>query len=145
MLQICKFVYSTRNLKGGMWSLFDPCVNAMAQQPYWPSHIKVSYYTFGFGSVIRGDLRTLSLPHVLPHNKVHVCVILNPRGKGNSRLVKLFGGFSYKNIRRYNNFPPYVMVRWPPQQIPPLNFFCVAWSNKSMQWVPESIVSVHSD
>ena len=37
-------------------------------------------------------------------------------------LTKLFGGLSYEKIRRYNNSPPYVMARWLPQQIPPLNF-----------------------
>ena len=37
-------------------------------------------------------------------------------------LTKLFGGLSYEKIWRYNNSPPYVMARWLPQQIPPLNF-----------------------
>ena len=31
-------------------------------------------------------------------------------------------GLATKKIQRYNNSPPYVMARWPPQQIPPLNF-----------------------
>ena len=31
-------------------------------------------------------------------------------------------GLSYEKIRRYNNSPPCMMVRWPPQQIPPSNF-----------------------
>ena len=44
---------------------------------------------------------------------------LRPRGKGNSRLTKLFGGLSYENILRYNNLSPCVTARWPPQQIPP--------------------------
>ena len=39
--------------------------------------------------------------------------------EGNSRLL---GGLRYKKIRRYNNSAPYMMVRWLPQQIPPLNF-----------------------
>ena len=47
---------------------------------------------------------------------------LSPSRKGNSRLTKLFDGLSYEKIQRYNNSPPYVMARWPPQQIPPLNF-----------------------
>ena len=42
---------------------------------------------------------------------------LSPCCKGNSRLTKLFGGLSYEKIWRYNNSPPYVTVRWPPQQI----------------------------
>ena len=36
--------------------------------------------------------------------------------------MKLFGGLSYEQIRRYSNSPPYAMARWPPQQIPRLNF-----------------------
>ena len=52
---------------------------------------------------------------------------LSPLGKGNSCLIKLLGGLNYEIIRRYNNSPPYVMARWPPQQIPPLNF---------LGWVP---------
>ena len=27
-----------------------------------------------------------------------------------------------KKIQRYNSSPPYVTAKWPPQQIPPLNF-----------------------
>ena len=47
---------------------------------------------------------------------------LSPCGKSNSCLTKLLGGLSYKQIRRYNKSPPYVMARWPSQQMPPLNF-----------------------
>ena len=59
---------------------------------------------------------------------------LSPCGKGNSPLTKLFGGLSYEKIRRYNNSPPYVTARWPPQQIPPLNFLGV-------NLIPQSIYS----
>ena len=31
--------------------------------------------------------------------------------------TKLLGGLNYEKIRRYNNPPPYVTARWPPQQI----------------------------
>ena len=41
---------------------------------------------------------------------------------GGGHIACRFCGDSYKKIRRYNNSPPYVMARWPPQQIPPLNF-----------------------
>ena len=34
----------------------------------------------------------------------------------------LAGLLATKKIRWYNNSPPYVTARWPPQQIPPLNF-----------------------
>ena len=37
-------------------------------------------------------------------------------------LMKLLAGLATKKIWRYNNSPPYVTARWPPQQIPPLNF-----------------------
>ena len=57
------------------------------------------------------------------HRTITKCVRdLSSRGKGSSCLTKLFGGLSYKKIQRYNNSPPYVMARWLPQQIPPLNF-----------------------
>ena len=67
----------TRNFKGGIRSLFDPCINAKGWQPYWPSCKEVNYCTFGINN---------------------------------------------KKIWRYNNSPPYVMARWPPQQILPFNF-----------------------
>ena len=105
-------VVSSRNLKGGIGSLFDPCVNAMRRQPCWPSRMEVSYCTFGFGANILRDLRTLSLPHDSPH-------YLSPPRKGNSCLRD---GLRYEKIRRYNNSAPCVTARWPPQQIPPLNF-----------------------
>ena len=44
-----------RNLKGGIGSLFDPCVNTMGWLPNWSSRMKVSYCTFGFGAIIRRD------------------------------------------------------------------------------------------
>ena len=47
---------------------------------------------------------------------------LKPCKKGNTRLMKLVGGLSYKKIQRYNNSPPYVTARWQPQQIASLNF-----------------------
>ena len=57
------------------------------------------------------------------HCTITLCLRdLSPREKGNSRLTKLLDGLSYEKIQRYNNSPPYVTARWPPQQIPPLNF-----------------------
>ena len=38
-----------------------PCVNTMGQRPYYPSRMEMSYCTFGFGAIIRRDLRTLGL------------------------------------------------------------------------------------
>ena len=90
----------------------------MGQRQNCSSSMEVSYCTFGFGAIIRHNLCTLSLLHDSP---IYVRD-LSPRGKGNSCLMKLFGWLSYQKIRRYNNSPPYVTARWPPQQIPPLDF-----------------------
>ena len=108
-----------KNLKGGIGSLFDPCVNTMGQRPYSSSRMEMSYCTFGFSAIIQCNLCTLSLPRDSPRN---IQYDLSYRGKGNSCLTKLFGGLSYEQIRRYSNSPPYVTARWLPQQIPPLNF-----------------------
>ena len=108
-----------KNFKGGIRSLFDPCVNTMGQRPYCSSRMEMSYCTFGFSVIIQCNLCTLSLPRDSPRN---IQYDLSYRGKGKSCLTKLFGGLSYEKIRRYSNSPPYVTARWPPQQIPPLNF-----------------------
>ena len=74
-------VFGPRNLIGGFWSLFDPCVNAMGWRPYWPSCMEVRYCTFGFSANIRSDLRTLSLPCDLLRDNYYACVIYNHAGK----------------------------------------------------------------
>ena len=68
-------VIHPRNLKGGIGSLFYPCVSAMGQQPYCPSRTRVSYCTFRFGAIIWHDLRTLSLPRDSPRYNLYACVI----------------------------------------------------------------------
>ena len=104
-----------RNLKGGIGSLFDPFVNAMGRRPYCSSRMEGSYCTFGFGTIIRCDLRTLSLLRDSPWDIQYVCAIWVHAGKATHAITKLFGGLSYKKIRRYNNSPPYVVARWLPQ------------------------------
>ena len=94
----------------------------MGRRPYCPSCMEVSYCTFAFGAIIRRDLRTLSLPCDSLRDNQYVCMIWVHTEKATHALTKLFGGLSYKKIRRYNNTPPYVTARWPTQQIPPLNF-----------------------
>ena len=94
--------------------------------------MEVSYCTFGFGVIIRRNLPTLSLPRDSPGNNLYACGDLSPCRKGNSCSMKLLGGLNYEKIQRYNNSPPYVMARWLPQQIPPLNFCgttkkCTVW------------------
>ena len=70
------------------------------------------------------DLRTLSLACDSPRNNLYMYCVRDSSlcRKGNSRLTKLLGGLRYEKIWWYNNSPPYVTARWPPQQIPPLNF-----------------------
>ena len=106
----------------GFWSLFDPYVNVMERRPYCSSRMEVNYCIFGFGAIIRHDVRTLSLPRDSSLNDQYACVIWVHAGEATHAMVILFGGLSYKKIRRYNNSPPYVTARWPPQQIPPKNF-----------------------
>ena len=60
--------------RGNRVSFFDPCVNAIGRQPYWLSHMEVSYCTFGFDVRIRCDLRTLSLPCDSPRHNLYACV-----------------------------------------------------------------------
>ena len=64
----------------------------MEWQPNWPSHMEVSYCAFGFGGIIRRDLRILSLPHDSPCNNLLCMRDQSPLGKGNPRLTKLLGG-----------------------------------------------------
>ena len=70
-----KVACKPRNLKGGIWSLFNPCVNAMGPRPFWRSRMEVSYCTSGFGVIIRRDLSTLSLACVLPRDNLNTCMI----------------------------------------------------------------------
>ena len=44
-------------------------------------HMEVSYCTFGFGTIIRRDLRTLSPLHDSQHDNLHAFVILVHTGK----------------------------------------------------------------
>ena len=69
---------------------------------------------------------------------------LSSRGKGNSRVMKLLGRLSYEIIRRYHNSPPYMMARWPPQQIPPLDFLGMNQHHTKMSLLPISIGSTYS-
>ena len=76
----------------------------MGWQPYWPSQMEVSYCTFRFGP---------TCPHYL------ITYMRAWLKSTQERQVTL----NYKKFRRYNNSPLYVIARWPPQRIPPLNFF----------------------
>ena len=74
-VQYVRIRSTPRNLKGGIWSLFDPCVNAIGWRPYCPSRMEVSYCTFRFGVIIRRNLRTLSLPRDSLRDNQCACVI----------------------------------------------------------------------
>ena len=65
----------TKEFKGGIGSPFDPCVNAMRQQPYWPSRMEVSYCSSGFGAIIQRNLHTTSLPCDSPCDNLCACII----------------------------------------------------------------------
>ena len=83
------------------------------------------------------------VPHDSPRDNHYACMF-SPRGIGNSRLL---GGLSYEKIRRYNNSHPYVTARWPPQQIPPLNFlgfYTVLTSPAAPMHGPHVILNTHS-
>ena len=61
-----------RNLKGGIGeSLFDPFINSVGQRPYWPWFL----CTFGYGAIIRRDLRKLLLPSDSPCDNLYACVM----------------------------------------------------------------------
>ena len=51
----------SRNLKGGIGSLCDSCVNAIGRRPFWRLGMEASYFSFGFGVIIRLDLCTSSM------------------------------------------------------------------------------------
>ena len=72
----CSFFKShPGNLKGEIGSLFNLCVIAMGRQPYWPSCMEVSCCIFGFGAIIRRDLRPLSFPCDSLRNNLYPYVI----------------------------------------------------------------------
>ena len=114
----------SKEFKRGNWvSLFDSCVNAMGSG-HFDSHVWrwviVPLDLARSFSVICAHYCCWVFYHMIPK-----CMRdLIPHEKSNTRLMKLLGGLSYEKSRRYNNSPPYVMVRWPSQQIPPppLNF-----------------------
>ena len=100
-----------QGIQKGESSLF---VNAsMGRLPFWG--MEASYCTPQFGAVIQGELRILSLSHVLPCMSLSQSSCVHdssPHNKDNTCLTNLLGWQSYEKIGRYNNSPPYMMVRW---------------------------------
>ena len=130
--QLCRS-HVTKEFIRGNWVSFDHCVNAVGRRPYCSSRMEVSYCILGFGAICA-------------HNRYHVIhrAITNMREqfdscrKGNSRYNKIIWRAWLQKIRRYNNSPPYVTARWPPQQIPPLNFLAC---NTLLLWLLQEICS----
>ena len=58
-----EILYPLRNLKGGVGSLFDPCVNVMGWQPYCPSRAEVSYSAICTHYCYRVIHRTITYLH----------------------------------------------------------------------------------
>ena len=94
----------------------------MGRQPYCLSCMEVSYCTFGFSVIIWRGLRTLSLPCDSSRDNQYACAIWVHAGKATHASRNYLAGLATKKSGRYNNSPPYVIARWPPQQIPPLKF-----------------------
>ena len=97
-------LWCTRKFKGVIRSLFDSCVNAMGQRPYWLSRMEASYYTFRFGTNIQRDLRTLSLPCDSVRDNHYACVIEVQAGKAAHACLaglatKKSGGTKLTSIR----------------------------------------------
>ena len=126
----CRYLCCPRNSKRVNGALSEPSVNALGQRPYWPSRMERSYCTLGFHSAQSAHItvtawRTARQP---------ICVCdWSPRGKDNSHLTKLPDGLSYEKIRSCIYSPPYVTARWPPLQIPPLNFLGVVTDTMHME------------
>ena len=90
----------------------------MGRHPYCPSRMDVSLCTFGF-SAICAHYRYCVIHRAITNLRAWFESTLERQ----LTLNEIFGGLSDEKIRRYNNSPPYVTARWPPQQIPPLNIF----------------------
>ena len=91
----------TKEFKRGIGSLFDPCVNATGRQPFWRTHMEVSYCISGFSAIIRHDFIIVMCS---PHNNLIESVLCSWE-KGNTSWTKLFPGLNN------NKIPPYVTAR----------------------------------
>ena len=114
-------VFSQGILKRVIRSFFCPCVNAMGWQPYWQSHMEVSFCTSDLPqsfSVICAYYRYRVIYHMITYMRVWLKSEQERQLTHNEIAWRVW----LRKIRRYNNSPPYVMAKWPPQQIPPLNF-----------------------
>ena len=114
-----------RNLKGESGLFLTPVLTYRAAAGYCSSRMEASYCTLRDLGLSFSMICARYHYHVIHRaitNNEYACVIWVYAGKVYSCVTKLFGGLSYEKIWRYNNSPPYMTARWPPQQIPPLNF-----------------------
>ena len=115
----CHSGFEPRNLKGGIGSLFAPCVNAMGRRPYCSSRMVVSYCTFGFGAVISAICAHYRYPvihHAVTNMRVHA------RKATHALNEIIWWGLATKKSGGTITHLHTCTARWPPQQIPPLNF-----------------------
>ena len=109
-----------RNFKGGIGSHFYLCFNAMGWRSYWPSCMEMSIYivpsdlAWSFGAICAHQYCVIH--HAITY--IHACVIKVHAGKATHAKLNCLAGLAMKKTQRNNNSPPYVMARWPPQQIP---------------------------
>ena len=123
-----------RSLKGGIGLLLTPVLTL-----WGGGHVDCHIWRW---VIVPPDLAR-SFSAIYAHYRDHVihCTITYVHAwcksmqKRQSRLMKLFGGLRCEKIRWYNNSPPYVTARWPPQQIPPLNFLdCITYFDPTCTW-----------
>ena len=69
-----KYCKTQGNFRRNRVSFFTH-VSVIEWLPYWWSCMKASYFKFGFGTIIRRNLRTWSLPYDLPCNNLYACMI----------------------------------------------------------------------
>ena len=108
-------MFLPRNSKGGIGSLFDPCVNAMRRRPYCPSGMEASYCTFGFGMIFthyRYRVIHRAITYMLAWFWVHA-------EKATHALQNYLAGLAAK---KSGGTITHLHTRWPPQQTPLFNF-----------------------
>ena len=71
----------------------------MGRRPYCPSRMEVNYCTFGFGAIIRCDLRTFSLLRDSPCNNQHACVIWVHARKATHTQQNYLAGLAMKKFK----------------------------------------------
>ena len=66
--------------------------------------------------------RLCPVARYFPPNNITVCLIYKFTQKDIIHSKELFASQKNQQIRKYNNFPPCVTVKWRERRIPPFNF-----------------------